>query len=186
MTGPLSTMAIIEGDRGKESAMIIRIAGVLLILGIGPALADQAAVAPPAGAPLLVETQADGVQVYACDAKDNGPEWVFKAPEANLFDAKGRQIGIHFSGPGWKLADGSAVTGAVSAKADAPVPGAIPWLLLEVKTHEGSGSLAAATTIRRFDTKGGAAPTTGCDASHLGEQARMRYSATYQFFGVAK
>jgi hypothetical protein len=34
--------------------------------------------------------------------------------------------------------------------------------------------------------KGGAAPTAGCDASHLSEQARMRYSAKYQLFSVAK
>ena len=66
------------------------------------------------------------------------------------------------------------------------MPGAIPWLLLEVKRHARAGSLAAVATIRRADTKGGAAPTTGCDASHLGEQARMRYSATYQFFGAAQ
>jgi hypothetical protein len=127
----------------------------------------------------LVEAQADGVQIYACKAKDNGAEWVFKAPEANLFDATGRQIGIHFAGPGWKLADGSAVNGAVLAKADAPVSGAAPWLLLEVKAHEGAGILAAVTTIRRADTKGGAPPTSGCDTSHLGGQVRMRYSATY-------
>jgi hypothetical protein len=166
--------------------MIIRTASAFFILAAVPAFADQAAVAPPAGAPLLVEAQAVGVQIYACEAKDKGPEWVFKAPEANLFDAEGRQIGTHFAGPGWKHADGSEVTAAVLAKADAPVPGAVPWLLLEVKTHAGAGSLAAAATIRRVDTKGGAAPTTGCDASHLGAQARMRYSATYQFFGPAK
>jgi hypothetical protein len=68
--------------------MVIRVASVLFLIGIVPALAGQAAVAPPAGAPLLVEAQADGVQIYACEAKDNGAEWVFKAPEANLFDAK--------------------------------------------------------------------------------------------------
>ena len=166
--------------------MIVRVAGALFILATVPAFADQAAVAPPAGAPLLVEAQGDGVQIYVCEAKDKGPEWVFKAPEANLFDAEGRQIGTHFAGPGWKLADGSEVTAAVLAKAAAPVAGAVPWLLLEVKTHVGSGRLAAVATIRRADTKGGAAPATGCDASHVGEQARMRYSATYQFFGPAK
>src|SRR5271170_7331293 len=121
--------------------MIFRVVGALLILGTVPALADQAAVAPPAHAPLLVEAQADGVQIYACEAKDKGPEWVFNAPEANLFDAAGRQIGTHFAGPGWKLTDGSVVTGAAVAKADAPLPGAVPWLLLAAKTHEGSGGL---------------------------------------------
>ena len=166
--------------------MIFRVASALLILGTVPTLADQAAVAPPVHAPLLVEAQADGVQIYACETTDKGPDWVFKAPEANLFDAEGRQIGTHFAGPSWKLDDGSEVTGAPVAKVDAPVSGAIPWLLLEVKTKRGSGRLAAVTTIRRADTKGGAAPTAGCDASHVGEQARMRYSATYQFFGPAK
>ncbi len=166
--------------------MIIRLAGALLILGTVPALADPAALAPPAGAPLLIEAQADGVQIYACEAKEKGPGWVFKAPEANLFDAKGRQIGTHFAGPAWKLADGSEITGAVVATAAAPALGAVPWLLLGAKTHAGSGGLATVSMIRRVDTKGGAAPATGCDVSHLGEQARMRYSATYQFFGAAK
>jgi hypothetical protein len=147
-------------------------------------IADQSTVAPPPDAPLLVEAQADGVQIYACEITDNGPVWVFKSPEANLFDAGGRQIGTHFTGPRWKLADGSEVTGAPVAKVNAPVSGAIPWLLLQAK--QGSGRLAAVTTIRRADTKGGLAPTTGCDASHVGEQVRIRYSATYQFFGPAK
>jgi hypothetical protein len=91
--------------------MIYRVASALLILGIIPAIADQAVVDPPAHAPLLVYAQADGVQIYACETTEKGPEWVFKAPEANLFDAEGRQIGSHFAGPSWKLTDGSEVVG---------------------------------------------------------------------------
>ena len=166
--------------------MIFRVVSALLIFGTLPVLADQAAVAPPVNAPLLVEAQGDGVQIYTCEITAKGPEWVFKAPEANLFDAQGRQIGTHYAGPSWKFADGSEVTGASVAQADAPVSGAIPWLLLKVKTKQGSGRLSAVMNIRRTDTKGGAAPTTGCEASHVGEQVRMRYSATYQFFGPAK
>ncbi len=166
--------------------MIRRLACAMVLLASVPAFADEAAVAPPAGAALLLEVEADGVQIYTCTATDKGPGWVFKAPEANLFDATGRQVGTHFAGPGWKLDDGSAVTGAVIAKADAPVAGAVPWLLLAVKTHEGAGKLAAVATIRRADTKGGAGPASGCDAGHVGAEARMRYSARYQFFGVGK
>ena len=129
---------------------------------------------------------ADGVQIYACEAKDNGFEWTFKAPEASLFDEHGRQEGTHFGGPTWKLDDGSAVVGEVVAKADAPKPNAIPWLLLRAKSHEGSGRLSTVAFIRRANTKGGAAPAAGCDASHFPEQARMRYSAEYQFFNIAK
>ncbi|MBI2741259.1 MAG: DUF3455 domain-containing protein [Rhodospirillales bacterium] len=149
------------------------------------AYAADELVPAPKGAPLLLEVDADGVQIYACEAKDQGFAWVFKAPEANLFDKQGRQIGTHFAGPSWKFADGSVV-GEVAARADAPARGAIPWLLLKPKSHEGAGVAANTAFIRRIDTRGGAAPTAGCDAAHKGEQARIRYSALYQFLGAAK
>jgi hypothetical protein len=161
-------------------------AAVVIGAGSLAAGADQAAVAPPKGSQLVLELFADGVQIYACDPKDDGYSWSFKAPEANLFDKQGRQVGTHFTGPTWSTDDGSEVVGEVVAKADAPEPGAIQWLLLRVKSHQGSGPLAAATYIRRTDTKGGAPPSTACDAHHLSEQARMRYSATYQFYSAAK
>jgi len=148
--------------------------------------ADQTAVAPPQGSTLLLEAAADGVQMYACEKKPSGFEWSFKAPEANLFDTQGRQIGTHFAGPTWKMDDGSALIGEAIAKADAPEPSAIRWLLLRAKSHEGSGTLSQAALIRRSDTKGGAAPKTGCDANHVSQLVRMRYSAIYQFFSAAK
>ena len=164
---------------GIAAAMLIGTGGLA-------AGADQAAVAPPEGSSLVLELVADGVQVYTCDPKDGGYGWSFKAPEANLFDKQGRQVGTHFAGPTWKIEDGSEVVGEVVAKADATEPRAIQWLLLRVKSHQGSGALSAVAYIRRTDTKGGVAPSRGCDASHLSEQARMRYSATYQFFSAAK
>ena len=164
---------------GIAAAMLIGTGGLA-------AGADQAAVAPPEGSSLVLELVADGVQVYTCDPKDGGYGWSFKAPEANLFDKQGRQVGTHFAGPTWKIEDGSEVVGEVVAKADATEPRAIQWLLLRVKSHQGSGALSAVSYIRRADTKGGLAPTKGCDAQHLSEQARMRYSATYQFYSAAK
>jgi hypothetical protein len=161
-------------------------AGILTGAGAFAASADEAPVPAPQGSALLLELLADGVQVYTCAAKEGGFEWSFKAPEASLFDRQGRQIGTHFGGPTWKIDDGSAVVGEVVAKADAPEPGAIQWLLLRAKSHEGSGALSAAAYIRRSETKGGAAPKTGCDTSHPSGQARMRYSASYQFFSAAK
>jgi hypothetical protein len=143
--------------------------------------ADQAAVAPPERSVPLLEVVADGVQIYNCDVKEGRFEWSFRAPEAILFDKEGRQVGTHFAGPTWKMSDGSAVVGEVIARADAPDPGGIQWLLLRAKNHEGSGILSAVAYIRRTETKGGIAPKTGCDARHTAEQARMRYSAIYQF-----
>jgi hypothetical protein len=152
----------------------------------GVARAADPLVPAPQGAPMLLEVAADGVQIYACEAKGQGFEWVFKAPEANLFDKQGLQVGTHFAGPTWKAGDGSTVVGEVAARADAPAGGAIPWLLLRAKSHEGSGVLSTVAFIRRVDTKGGIAPASGCDATRSGAQARVRYYALYQFLGAAK
>jgi hypothetical protein len=161
-------------------------AAILIGTGVVAARADQAAVAPPEGSTPVLELVADGVQIYTCEPKEGGFDWSFKAPEANLFDKQGRQVGTHFAGPTWKVEDGSEVVGEVVAKSDAPEPGAAQWLLLRAKSHQGSGTLSTVAYIRRTETKGGLAPSTGCDASHKSQQARMRYSATYQFFSASK
>jgi hypothetical protein len=91
-------------------------------------------------------------------------------------------VGSHFAGPTWQGQDGSAVIGAVLERADAPDVGAIPWLLLGAKDHEGSGAFSTITHIQRLDTVGGVAPTEGCDEAHAGEEVRAPYEATYAFF----
>lgn len=145
-------------------------------------LAAQPVPAPPGQSARLV-LAADGVQIYACEARPAGHEWVFKGPEALLFDASGRQVGTHGAGPFWRMG-GSMVLGEVAATAPSPVAGAIPWLLLRVKQREGDGALAGTSFIRRIDTVGGVAPPReGCDAAHDGTVARMRYSAVYEFLG---
>jgi hypothetical protein len=163
-------------------------AAAVILIGTGElaAAADEAGVAPPQGSVPLLEVVGDGVQIYTCEAKEGSFAWLFKAPEANLFDMQGRQIGTHFAGPTWKFDDGSEVTGEVIAKVDAAEPRAIQWLLLRAKSRQGSGVLSTATYIRRTETKGGVAPSTGCDAAHVLQQVRMRYSATYQFYSAEK
>jgi hypothetical protein len=170
--------------RAQWEGTDVRGIGVGIILcTVATAAMAQEPLAPPAGAKRLLEVSAHGVQIYVCEPKDQGFAWVFDAPDATLFDAQGRQIGTHSNGPTWKLADGSEVLGEVIAKQPSPNQGSIPWLLLKVKSHQGSGQLGAATTVRRIETKGGAEPSGGCDAAHKGEVARVGYSATYQFFG---
>ena len=166
--------------------MIRRLVCLAVLLGAGGAAhAAEPLVPAPQGAPVLLEVMADGVQVYSCEPKGQGFAWTFKAPEANLFDQQGVQIGAHFAGPSWKLSD-ATIVGALVSSADAPEKGAIPWLLLRAKSHEGTGPLAETAFIRRAETKGGVAPTAGCDAAHRDAQVRMRYSALYQFFGAAR
>ena len=107
----------------------------------GVAHAADPLVPAPQGAPMLLEVAADGVQIYACEAKGQGFEWVFKAPEANLFNTQNLQVGTHFAGPTWKADDGSTVVGEVAARADAPAGGAIPWLLLQCQEQSRIGRL---------------------------------------------
>jgi hypothetical protein len=140
---------------------------------------------PPADSVLLFALAARGVQIYACEADPNDATafvWTFKAPQAELLNQRGEVVGSHFAGPTWQGQDGSAVVGAVLERADAPDAGAIPWLLLEAKDHQGSGAFSTITHIQRLDTVGGVAPAEGCDEVHAGEEARAPYEATYAFF----
>lgn len=141
--------------------------------------------AAPAGNALVLTVSAKGSQIYTCaPGKDGGaPAWTFTAPEAELFDGSGAKVGTHGAGPFWQVADGSKVIGAVREKADSP-DGSIPWLLLEAKSHEGSGRLAAVTFIQRTDTRGGKAPAAGCDAGHAGEKQSVPYTASYLFYSA--
>jgi len=144
--------------------------------------AARADTTPPATAHLVQEVYATGVQIYSCEAGEQGPTWIFKSPEANLANAQGQMVGKHFAGPSWKNNDGSLVVGEVVAKENAAKAGDIPWLLLKGKSHEGSGVWSRVTYVRRTDTSGGVAPKDGCEAAHTGQLLRVPYKATYQFY----
>jgi hypothetical protein len=137
---------------------------------------------PSADAQLLFKVHAKGDQIYTCKSDAAQFTWTLKAPDAQLFDKDGKSFGKHFAGPSWEANDGSRVTGKAVANAPSPDADSIPWLLVNVISHEGSGVLSSATTIQRLNTKGGKAPATGCDASHLGQELRVPYSADYLFF----
>ena len=161
---------------------------VLLCGGVLSATAFADSVEVPANQTLALTLNAKGVQIYECRAVAGDPakfEWVFKAPEADLFDAQGRKVGRHFAGPSWELNDGSKVVGKLKAKEDAPDGKGIPWLLLDVAQASGP-TLGKTQSIQRVDTVGGKAPAaTMADAAKVGQEARVEYTATYKFY-VAK
>lgn len=137
---------------------------------------------PPEGAKLVLVGEAKGDQIYTCKEQNGQYSWTLKAPEAQLFDKQGNVLGRHFAGPSWELSDKSAVTGKMIARADAPDKDAIPWLLIGVVDHSGSGQLSNVTHIQRINTSGGKAPASGCEVSSGGKEVRSPYSATYRFF----
>jgi FtsP/CotA-like multicopper oxidase with cupredoxin domain len=137
---------------------------------------------PPANEQLLLQVHAKGDQVYTCKSEAAQFTWTLKAPDAQLFDKDGKLFGKHFAGPSWEATDGSRVTGKAVANAPSPDANSIPWLLVNVVSHDGTGVLSRATTLQRLNTKGGKAPASGCDASHVGQELRVPYSADYLFY----
>ena len=137
---------------------------------------------PAANEQLLLQVHAKGDQIYSCQQSDKGFVWGLKAPDAQLFDKDGKPFGKHFAGPSWEAKDGSRVTGKAIVNVPSPDADSIPWLLVDVMSHEGEGVLSRATTIRRLNTKGGKAPASGCDSAHAGQEVRVPYSADYLFY----
>lgn len=150
--------------------------------GLGGAVPE--ALQPAPGQRLLMTVAASGVQIYAFRTAADGsqPAWAFVAPEARLFDVQGKGIGSHGAGPFWLAGDGSRVVGTVSARADAPRAGAIPWLLLQTRSTGAPGLFSRVTSIQRVATEGGVAPASGCSAAAIGTEARVPYRADYRLF----
>jgi Protein of unknown function (DUF3455) len=112
------------------------LATLLPTMMLGCAAAPQpalpSALMPAPGHRELATIAARGVQIWECrrGADAAGPAWAFVAPDAALFDQRGRRVGSHGAGPHWQSDDGSRVTGKLLASVPAPAPGAIAWLLL--------------------------------------------------------
>ena len=140
---------------------------------LSPPAPVPASLQPPAGHEIAFRFEATGVQIYDC----TGGTWVFRAPEATLFNEGGKPRGSHYAGPTWE-----STGGRVTAVREGGVPidpTAIPWLLLRAVSWTGRGKMTDVTYIQRLNTTGGLAPSSGCDA---GAEARVDYTATYVFF----
>jgi len=151
----------------------------------GPLVDVPGLLAPAANESLAMVVAAQGVQIYECRASSNAPagyEWVFVAPDADLFDADGKLVGHHAAGPQWQATDGSRVVGTVKGRVDAPMAGAIPWLLLTARSDGPPGLFSAVTSVQRINTSGGVAPAAGCVRETAGAAARVDYRADYYFF----
>jgi hypothetical protein len=151
---------------------------------VRPTVAAELAV--PDDQKLAVVAAARGFQIYECVADAGGGlAWKLHAPRADLFDAAGGALGIHYggadkglpAGPYWEAKDGSRVHGA--SPASVPNPGSIPLLRLTAADVTGAGVFAQVSFIQRLATTGGLAPTEPCSA---GKQAEVAYTATYYFY----
>jgi hypothetical protein len=157
------------------------------LVAVGGASAEDGMVEVPAALnpdklSIFRVVSATGVQVYACTRNPTGATgWVLGGPNAQLFDPENKPVGKHYAGPTWEDLDGGKVVGTVKASMPAPVDKAIPWLLLDAKSREGSGAFTQARAIVRMRTTGGTAPGDGCDEARTGQELRVPYTAIYVF-----
>ena len=143
----------------------------------------------PGGNTRVATYFAEGVQKYKSQLKaGSNPatyEWVFVAPEADLYDATNAKIGTHGAGPTWQLSGSTSdsIYGQQFSPAKSvasPDPTSIDWLLLMPKTGKvATGIFSNVSYIQRIETKGGKAPTTLPLGS--GETAHVKYTAIYRF-----
>ena len=162
-------------------------AGTFLLAAADGASAKEGVVEVPAALnpdklSIFRVVSATGVQIYTCTRNPAGATgWILKGPDAQLFDPQNNPVGKHYAGPTWEGLDGGKVVGEVKTSMPAPVDKAVPWLLLDAKSREGSGAFTEAQAIVRMGTTGGTAPGDGCDEVRAGQEVRVPYSAIYIF-----
>jgi len=139
----------------------------------------------PEGNSLFLVGHAVGVQIYGCTATASGTAWTLLAPRADLYSDNGRLSATHFAGPTWQANDGSWVVGRKEAGVTVD-PTAIPWLKLSAASKAAGPDgdrLAHTTFVQRLNTAGGLPPAAAeCDATSVGTQAEVPYTADYYFW----
>jgi hypothetical protein len=169
-------------SREVTTAAVLVAAGLVFFPFTAAAQQVPEKIQPPVTEHLILQVHAKGDQVYICQEGATEFAWALKAPEAQLFDKDGKPFGKHSVGPTWEASDGSRVKGKAVATVPSPDPDSIPWLLVDVVSHEGDGVLSRVTKIQRLNTKGGKAPASGCNSTHAGQEVRVPYSADYLFY----
>jgi hypothetical protein len=158
----------------------------------------------PSGNKLFLVGHATGTQQYMCLFNGSTYAWSFFGPQATLFGGNGKQVVTHYLSPNpaegstaratWQhMNDGSVVWAAPITSTTDPAyvaPGAIPWLLLEVKDAQagptGGDKLTRTTFIQRLNTAGGVAPASGCaEQADIGKKALAPYTTDYFFYRAA-
>ena len=141
----------------------------------------------PNGNSRVATYYAMGVQKYKARIKTGSDpvayEWVFLAPQADLYDITNKKVGMHGAGPFWQISPldlifGQQFTPAKTAPAEDPE--SIDWLLLMPKIGTTlTGTFTDVDYIQRIATKGGKAPLTL--PSDINETIDVKYKAVYRF-----
>ena len=141
----------------------------------------------PNGNTRVTTYYAVGVQKYKARIKAGSDpvsyEWVFVAPQADLYDITNTKVGTHGAGPFWSTSPLDSIFGqqfSPARTAPSPDPESIDWLLLMPKVGTTpTGIFADVDYIQRIATKGGKAPLT--PPTSLSETVDVKYKTVYRF-----
>jgi uncharacterized protein DUF3455 len=181
--------------------------GLTLLCALPSAAQAQTVTPPSVPAGLEVEApnqaflvgHAFGTQNYECQPTDalGHVAWTLFTPQATLFSDQDEQIITHFNSPNpdenrvvratWQDSADSSRVWARAVAAATVDPDAIPWVkLVKVGAQvgpTGGRTLSDTTFVQRVNTRGGLAPSTGCDQlPDVGKKAFMPYTADYFFY----
>ena len=161
------------------------------IISQGESLTLPDAVALPANLPggntRVATFFAVGVQKYkAQEVPGSNPvtyQWVFVAPQADLYDINNNKVGTHSAGPNWQLSASDSMFGQsftpprAAASTD---PNSIDWLLLMPRTGKTpTGLFANVSYVQRIATSGGKAPAN--PPANATDVIDVPYTAIYRF-----
>jgi hypothetical protein len=164
-------------SRSGLAAVTVSMLAACAATPTGPA---SASIDPPE-AERVMTLAASGVQNYACEYDaQHRLGWVFKSPQATLYDASGHAAVRHSAGPAWEAGDGSRIVGHVLAQRPSETPASIPQLLLATHSTAGAGALSAVRYVQRVHTVGGLMPAAPCSTEH--QTGSTPYLADYVFY----
>ena len=141
----------------------------------------------PNGNSRVTTFYAIGVQKYkAQQIPGSNPlayQWVFVAPEADLYDSTNTKVGTQSAGPTWQLSPADSMFGQnfnPPRMAPSPDPESIDWLLMMLQTGKiASGVFANVSYVQRIDTHGGKPPATPPVSAD--QTINVGYTAIYRF-----
>lgn len=142
-------------------------------------------VAVPNGATRVATYFAKGVQKYRAQqvAGTSNFEWIFVAPQADLYDETNTKVGTHSAGPTWQLTAADSIYGQAynpAKTAQSPDANSIAWLLLKPKDGTTpKGAFNGVLYIQRIATDGGKAPAEA--PTSASQTVDVDYTAIYRF-----
>lgn len=145
-----------------------------------PTLGLFSRIRAPSDREVALQLSARGVQVFRCEKRDKGFAWVFRQPDAELFDDGGKLAGRHGANFSFEHTDGSRLVSTIVANDEAPRPSDLRWLLLTTRSF-GKGAFDGVTHVQRIETRGGM-PPDACQSSQANQVLRVEFSAEFVFY----